>query len=64
MKKNLTIIIIMILILGSFGISSLASNLEELEGKQNEINTQLEQKMKNYHKYKEKFLQLFRKYKT
>ncbi len=44
MKKNLTIIIIMILILGSFGISSLASNLEELEGKQNEINTQLEQK--------------------
>lgn len=44
MKKNLTIIIITILILSVFPISSLASNLNELEEKQNQLNTQIDQK--------------------
>lgn len=44
MKKNLTIIIIMVLILSAFPIHSSASNISELEQKQNEINTQIEQK--------------------
>ncbi len=44
MKKNLVIIIIMVLILNGFSILSLASNLTELEEKQNQINTQIEEK--------------------
>lgn len=44
MKKNLTIVIIMVLVLSVFPMYSSASNLSELEQKQNEINTQIEQK--------------------
>lgn len=44
MKKNLTIVIITILIICCCNVSSLASSLEELQEKQNEINTQIEEK--------------------
>ena len=44
MKKNLTILIITILILLVFPTSNLAANLSELEDKQNQINSQIEQK--------------------
>ena len=44
MKKNLGIVIITILILFFCEVSTFATNFGELQGKQNEINTQIEQK--------------------
>lgn len=44
MKKNRTIVIIMILILCVFSVSSFATSLTDLEQKQNQINTQIDEK--------------------